>query len=168
MFLIVYYGKFVIIGKHFKFLFKLWIADSNLIVYFLFTDKILVFNALLLKLPIQTRINPWVQLNPSRWSTRHIRTQFSTILYYPAMALSVSILNPSRYDWRGIRTSQFNNTSISMSIRTFICILWYIWSYQIHWNPFVGFQGIYFLWHRKTNRIWLQLNKFGVLCNKLN
>ena len=58
MFHIVYYGKFVIIGKHFKFLFKLWIADSNLIVYFLFTDKILVFNALLLKLPIQTRINP--------------------------------------------------------------------------------------------------------------
>ena len=55
---IVYYGKFVKIGKHFEFLIKLWIADSDLIAYFLFTDKIFVFNALLLKLPIKTRIIP--------------------------------------------------------------------------------------------------------------
>ena len=89
------------------------------------------FNNSLLSMSIRTRLHLYQYWIPLAWSASHknyLVQQYFIIKVNPDTTLSVSISNPSSYDWRGMRTIQFNNNSLSMSIQTQL----YLYQYSIY------------------------------------
>ena len=69
-----------------------------------------------------TRINPGTTQSGTHGSMNTI------INVNPDTTLSVSILVPYRYGWRGIRAIQFSNTLPLMSIRTWLYLYQYLFA----------------------------------------